>query len=159
MLRGPHLIRWETLIGIVLLFDIGILPETYLKQFELSKPIERIYGIRYKYAFYRLYDLWRKRRMKHAGSERYINYRLIHNLKIYYELECRDPRDRIYALLAISGDARDLNIRPNYSDSTTPDLLAIQLTTSLFKRKDYQPHCLEMLLSACYWRQFSTLPS
>jgi hypothetical protein len=146
MLRGPHLIRWETLIGIVLLFGISILPETYFERFEKSRPVEWIYKMK---PIYNLYDLWRKRRMRRVGGDRSDIYQLIHNLRRYYELQCRDPRDRIYALLTISGDVEKLNIQPDYSDSTTADLLAIQLTASLFKLKSYQPHCLQILPGVC----------
>jgi len=66
-------------------------------------------------------------------------------MQIYDELKCRDPRDRIYALLAISSDTTQLSIKPDYSASISE---VFRMVTIYILR---QASDLQVLRFACYW--------
>jgi hypothetical protein len=70
---------------------------------------------------------------------------LLQNMQIYDELKCRDPRDRIYALLAISSDTTQLSIKPDYSASISEVFRMV--TISILR----QASDLQVLRFACYW--------
>ena len=57
------------------------------------------------------YSLWAKRQAWGKPNTATLDY----NMADYRTLQCRDPRDRIFSMLAISSDAKELDIQPDYS--------------------------------------------
>ncbi|KAK3643753.1 hypothetical protein LTR56_010059 [Elasticomyces elasticus] len=72
---------------------------------------------------------------------------LLQNLLFYRDAECSDPRDRIYALLAISEDKYDLT--PQYSEGYTA--VCIEFAVACISRG----WLLNMLMCACESRETS----
>ncbi|KAJ4297624.1 hypothetical protein N0V90_005517 [Kalmusia sp. IMI 367209] len=141
-------------------FMQGILPVRYLKRFadernlDISSPTSS------------LLHMWRTRLNARTGVGQSPSFPLLStNLSLTYGLQCRDPRDRVYALLAISSDV-DLDattplIQPDYSDATTLAVLSKRLTLAWLKREDLYHTAVfhAVILLACKWRQPSALPS
>jgi hypothetical protein len=76
---------------------------------------------------------------------------LLSNLCYYEQLQCRDPRDRIFALLAISSDAKtDLGITPNYEEPASHTFWRVSI--SILEKKSGG---LNLLAVACQLENFS----
>ena len=126
-LRGPELLNWETITLIPCLFQIHVLPEllTVTDWHNVSTvPWADLISVTYY-----LTTLCAKRRSSaSAGRGLGSGYKptttLLYNIFAYANLlKCFDPRDRIYALLGLSSDARSLGIIPDYSESCTLDTI------------------------------------
>jgi hypothetical protein len=68
-------------------------------------------------------------------------------MAFYEDPQCQDPRDRIFALLAISSDAEGLEIVPDYSTTCTFSHLYHDISVRLLRRSI----TLEPLVYACCW--------
>src|SRR6201992_1124829 len=113
MLRGSQLLSWEIPIVMNLLFFLEFLPVDYatrLCEEELKQPHADIDD-----ASRSVFSMWHHRRLMllPEGDAEFAS--LLTNLGYYEMLQCRNPRDRIFAILAISEDAEQLKIQPDYS--------------------------------------------
>lgn len=162
ILKGGRLLSWQHLIGLLFLLYHKILP---------SEPFS-IFCTR-RYNSYRRYDdvsatlvslhsIWTRRRLEQAssfiGGQRYAS--LIQNIATFYRLQCKDSRDRVYALIAMSNDVnqqrgRSLTIRPDYSNATTPSVLSHRLSVAWIQGGQ----CFKILPFSCKWQKRSSLPS
>ena len=152
-LRGHRLLDWDTITAIPLLFAIGYLPQQYrdmgrsnLGENSLPWDVmeETQYGIR-----------WDRHARRQPGTS-YTWSTLLQNLQWYHPLRCADPRDRVYAVLAISQDAKELNLKPDYSPLNSADALAKQVSTRILGNAVN----LELLSFVCSLHRLnSTLPS
>ncbi|KAF2671424.1 HET-domain-containing protein [Microthyrium microscopicum] len=76
------------------------------------------------------FSIWRSRQLRRRS--RSPSYRsLLENIAYYPDLDCCDPRDRIYAMLGISYDSKALQIEPNYDEAYTIDQLYQDVSVSI----------------------------
>jgi hypothetical protein len=76
---------------------------------------------------------------------------LFSNLLNYEQLQCRDPHDRIFALLAISSDAKtDLGSIPNYEEPASHTFWRVSISILEGKNRS-----LDLLAMACQLENFS----
>ncbi|PMD31075.1 HET-domain-containing protein [Hyaloscypha variabilis F] len=118
MLRGRRLLHWISVASIPALFSMEMLPRKELRNDRLRsfvrKSVEELNQIDAAIAY-----TWalRQRRDSHNEYTPFIIQRkpvLDFNIFLFSCFECKDPRDRVYAILGISEDARKLGIVPNY---------------------------------------------
>ena len=145
MLRGCHILSWDSVVGIIILSHLGLLPQNLLDTL-LEQPIRQM--DRDGLLSISVFRLWLRRKRIVEDRARPQIWSLHDNMIWCSALKCRDPRDRIYALLAISHDAETLGIVPDYSESNTSSALAIWLSQRFFQADDD----LNKLTSACCWR-------
>ncbi|KAF1829387.1 HET-domain-containing protein [Decorospora gaudefroyi] len=152
-LRGHRLIEWDAIATVPILFAIRYLPQQYR---DLSRKRPDTMALRLDDAERTIYGIWWDR---HARSEHEAEYTwssLCHNLQWYQPVLCRDARDRVYAILAISEDAVALGLRPDYSDLNSAEILSKELSSRVLATG----YNLEFLSFSLSWRQpNSTLPS
>lgn len=113
MLRSPRLLSWNMVAILGLLYYLDLIPRKHAHEFWRSDPGA---GQSDPWAFtISFYSLWklRKEALRDPGAA--TAPPLLRNLESYLHLRCQDPRDRIFALLAISGDADILGITPDYN--------------------------------------------
>jgi hypothetical protein len=162
MLYGRQMLCWDSVAILPALFCLRILPEQYVSQFWMEHRRHTL--VAPASIAESVFSLWLSQRaMQRTSSpqETRVLFRttrtLLQNMERFEDLECRDPRDRIYALLAISSDTAELAITPDYSDAMSLSLLFRELSIRLLKTsKD-----LEALDFACRWDNASdsTRPS
>ena len=132
------------------------LPRCYLELFRIS--VASHWGnTGRRFDFLYLFTLWRIRKTKLINGQ-HIQSTLLLNLFNFYDLRCRDPRDRLYALLAIS-DADNLDLQPDYSDLCTPAILSRRLTTALIRYSDSWQQYSNIFVPACIWRYSDHAPA
>ena len=153
ILRGRQLIEWDAIAIIPILFAIGYIPHLYLR------TIKRIAGAdqfdRYTYGSIErsMYDMWWERRARSTGRP-YYRETLFYNIHQYAGLFCGNPLDQVYGILAISRDAHDLALTPNYGCAFKELIKEVSIRT-LKLASD-----LMLLGYASTWqRPDSTLPS
>jgi hypothetical protein len=139
VLRGPRLLLWDAVVAMPILFCLNILPAKYREQYwndRSSKSISPHGAIASS-----VYQLWRCRRVQiiqHPESNQ--SYQpmetLLSNLCFYRGHECRDSRDRIYALLAISSDRAELDITLDYSDANLVNNVYIHVSRLIIQRSN-----------------------
>ncbi|PMD30290.1 HET-domain-containing protein [Hyaloscypha variabilis F] len=149
MLHGSRLLSWETVAIISMLFYLDFIPRKHVDRFwrKGRRPFEENpWDISESiFAIWRTYRLKRKTPGGVITSSRDI----LSNMFRFQNLQCRDHRDRIYALLAISSDALELGISPDYSKS--PQKIFLDASISIINhRKD-----LVMLNFACHMDNLS----
>ncbi|EXJ76532.1 uncharacterized protein A1O5_01040 [Cladophialophora psammophila CBS 110553] len=151
-LRGHRLIDWDAITAIPILFAISHLPQEYRdmgrRNLEGKVPWDEVektmYGIRWD------------RHARLVTETSYTWSSLFHNLQWYQSLLCGDARDRVYAILAISKDAKRLDLKPDYSPLNTADMLSRKLSIRVLENA----RNLELISFAFSWRPpNSTLPS
>jgi hypothetical protein len=138
MLRGPRVLPWAEVVVMPLLFQIRLLPYNIMVFFAPRPSPWDITGP--------LYAIWRYR-MTVVGHAVVPKEQLLINMYFYDTLRCRDPRDHIYALLAVSADSTDLGIDPDYSDSNPADRLYHQVSVRMLRSRSD----LIVLSCACKW--------
>ncbi|KAF2110753.1 heterokaryon incompatibility protein-domain-containing protein [Lophiotrema nucula] len=133
MLRGRHVLSWESLAGISLLASIlDIFPQELSIAFRRQKSndgdpkglLHALYflaGTRYRMA-----TLNPEHEFTPTAPLRGV-------MQYLRALQCRDPRDRVYALMSVSGDTERLGIVPDYSESNTALRLSLHLTQRLIE--------------------------
>jgi hypothetical protein len=128
ILRGPRLLSWYAVAIMSTLFGLNILPNTYVYRYwnvhratRTANPLEIATSV---------FSMWTERRRVQEQVELAQRYStemptpgtqarsLLQNMFYYEFLQCRDPRDRMFALLAISVDAIQLGIIPDYAKAT-----------------------------------------
>ena len=135
MLRGPRLLAWDAVVAIPLLFDIELLPQAHVYPFCPRSPWDISQS---------LYFIWH-RRTKLAEDPTVPKVSLLANLDRFDYLHCRDPRDRIYALLAVSRS--ELGIAPDYSKSNSTHRHYHQVSLRVLRDSSN----FEALVIACRW--------
>lgn len=118
ILRGRHMFLWDSIAHISFLYylDLSSTLRQQVNRFWREIVFDRRpFGV----ANY-LFSIWQPRQQK--KNEKAITHRkLLANMSWYNNLECWDPRDRIYAMLSISRDTIGLGITPDYSSSSPTD--------------------------------------
>ncbi|KAI8635167.1 heterokaryon incompatibility protein-domain-containing protein [Xylariaceae sp. FL1651] len=80
-------------------------------------------------------------------------YALLELLHQHRDCESTDPKDKVYGLLGLSGDAEDIGITPNYGRS--PE----EIFTDLFKKHVLATKSLDMICAVRFPKKFDSLPS
>jgi hypothetical protein len=137
-LRGPYLLPWDAVSLLPVLFYLEILPRGAVPLFwknnvpgEFKNPWKIADSV---------YWLWYYRRQLRTSEASHDDMQsqnarsLVANLVHFEDLECTDPRDRVYALLAISSDAIELGIAPDYSPDNTIKQLLEKLSMAAMQR-------------------------
>jgi hypothetical protein len=156
MLRGPRILDWCAVAAMSILFLLDILPSSSLHRFWQSnrqaKPSDML-SIALP-----LFPIWVYRRRKqfqrietsidgHRPSK--IADPLLSNMVSYQHMQCRDLRDRIFGLLAISSDTAELGVTPDYSKPANE----VFLQTSIAVLQHYPD--LRPLAYTCMLNNFS----
>jgi len=116
MLHGLSLLSWDAVVTMALLFDLYMLPLSYREVFgrqHLSASGKDLLRIEMS-----IYGLWHTRKMQEKAGWSYVGKPLLTTMAHYQFCECWDYRDRVFALLAISSNAIQLAIVPDYSISS-----------------------------------------
>lgn len=144
ILRGERLLSWDSVAVICTLFFGRLIPveaihlvwsQKYGHARESAAPWE------FPYAVFRSWKA--RRKLLKSGASKHDD--LITNMRFYDALGCQDPRDRIYALLAISGDTTELEIVPDYNIERKTLFCDISIRDFVSKKD------LSGLPYACYW--------
>ncbi|KAF2110665.1 heterokaryon incompatibility protein-domain-containing protein [Lophiotrema nucula] len=159
MLRGPESLSWDSVVTLSFWFKMDLLPQepvsslfrTGLVFDKERSPWSISYSLWYRWLERRLWQERPTHRSAHPPSVFQIQPSsqtrrpLVANLAAYQDLACTDPRDRIYALLGISSDATELNIKPDYSASV--ENVFRQASTAILRNSPD----LIFLAYACRW--------
>jgi hypothetical protein len=145
MLRGSRLLSWDAVAILGVLYYLEFIPRNLTYDFWHSTTaagMSDLWNIAGS-----LCALWKIRRMVRQDPCAATAFPLLRNLGDYVILRCEDPRDRIFALLAISGDADELGITPDYSQPISQVTQVFHQTSVaiLKKRAD-----LYLLVLACW---------
>jgi hypothetical protein len=144
ILRGQRLLPWEIFATIPSLrYANSIIPSIYYVYY-MFKASESLNAYKKATVLSRLMGM-RRVRTQDVGALR--NPSLLQNLATLGSLECRDQRDSIYALLSISKESDELDIRPDYSEDNS----AIDLFCSASVKMLHYYHDLRALAIACLW--------
>jgi hypothetical protein len=138
MLHGTNLLSWEAVALMSMLFALEILP-----LFKDDKSWAMMSDFDFDIAI-SVYWLWRPRFLRITKNY----HQLLTNIYIYETLKCRDLRDRVYALLAISCDSPALRIVPDYSENSKID--DVSRKVSIGHLLTYSSP--DILSYACRWR-------
>ena len=122
MLRGSYLLSWDAVATLPSLFFLDILPIFYATQFWSEKGMT-IISSPWAFADSLFVDLRSRRSRQDKGNIAEFKEPLLGNMLYYKNLQCRDPRDTIFAMIAISSDITELSISPDYSKSIARVLL------------------------------------
>jgi hypothetical protein len=140
MLRGPQLISWDAVMAMPILFHLELLPGSHLIRFWKETYSSSLMPRKVpRSMFYR----WRQKRK--CGAPQISN--LVENMAWHEDLECQDPRDRIFALLGISADPARLNITPDYSKGSSTSSTFLDASIRILHASSN----LGMLIHACRW--------
>lgn len=153
LLRGTRILSWDSLAVMSFLFFLKFIPRSYV--FEFWEKPHGSSAVRPSVKWRSPWDVaasvfsvWHPRYGAARGDEPHT---LLQNIYIYEHLECRDVRDRIYAVLAISSDVERLGITPDYQDD--PRSIFHKLSTKLLSSYDN----LEPLYVASCWDNLTDL--
>jgi len=172
MLRGRHLLSWDAVASLTLLFALDLLllscisylwDKIQFDEDDWQPPPPFAESV---------FCIWLHRK-KHFGEtldiagghcgmpgsvplEQYNH--LFDNMVRFQSLRCHDPRDRVFALRAISRDATEMAIAPDYSIQSTPEHLYHTITIHYLRASSKLGVILE---TACVWDNESSpsLPS
>ncbi|KUJ15753.1 uncharacterized protein LY89DRAFT_670297 [Mollisia scopiformis] len=161
MLRGPLLLPWDTIPVMAMLFFSELFPNAHYLRFNQEYGSQSYLAPGYFACS--LYSIWYNRKKLNtlkpriAGGPDELFVPTLSNMAFYQGLICHDPRDRIYGLLAISSDAKELGIISDYSVDRTASSVYLDFSVRVLQRwKD-----LELLAYASRWSNPSdiTVPS
>jgi Heterokaryon incompatibility protein (HET) len=154
MLRGSRTLSWDTVAIISVLFFLGLLPVTPVFAFWRKHREAASYGP-WEAANW-VFWLWKMRKMRKTKNT-FRKMTLLQNMMWCDRLECRDPRDRIFALLGICSDAAILRIAPDYSEDASVTSIFLRTSVSIIRHSSD----LSCLVYACLWNNSSNheLPS
>jgi hypothetical protein len=157
MLRGNRLLPWGSVASMTILFYLNILPRSIARDLldyqqrksgeagGLSSIAANVYGLWW-------YRRKADRTQAWGSSETQMRITTLVSLIVQFgELDCHDPRDRVFALLALSTDARQLAIEPDYSAENTLALHYRNYTARVLLTANN----LEPLVLACRWQNSS----
>lgn len=153
MLRGPHVLSWESVAGIVSLASTLVLPQGPYAAFWRRKGRDRLPDGFADAVFF----LSTTRFHIVKGNCRF-KYSLRATMSRLRALQCRDPRDRVYALMSICSDMGKLGIVPDYSQSNTALRFSLKLTQRLIEA-EMNLHILTDVCTRHPPNATSTLPS
>ncbi|KAG7286288.1 hypothetical protein NEMBOFW57_008596 [Staphylotrichum longicolle] len=118
---------------------LGLIPGVDMKRDDIREGISRRTGVYYM-GFDDLLESLSRLRLRCLAAKRGNDLRLplCEVVKEVYssnrpQILATDPRDRIYALLNLSRDARHMGIEPDYSDSLTTDQLYTQVSRTILE--------------------------
>ncbi|KAN0113321.1 HET domain containing protein [Hyaloscypha variabilis] len=149
MLHGSRLISWETVAIMPMLFYLHFIPREHV--FRFWRTGRRLLEENPWVISNSTFAIWRSYRLKRKtlGGVISSHGNILSNMFRFRNLQCRDHRDRIYALLAISFDAVELGISPDYSKS--PQQIFLDASISIINHyKD-----LALLILACQMNNLS----
>jgi Heterokaryon incompatibility protein (HET) len=152
IMRGPRRIDWLIIAATTIFFGLELLPPDLVMQFWTKNP--------HKPHF--LHPITCAEVMIAMTVDRILNFHdiatfeprrnlykpshsLLQNMALYDNHKCRNQRDHIYALLAVSSDTQQLSIKPDYS-STISDVYQAATICIIRQAKD-----LQFLREACHW--------
>jgi hypothetical protein len=148
ILRGQCLLAWDAIAVIPILFDLSMIPPCYINRFR-REARENSHRRRQDIAAAMWEIWWQRRAMSRTISTISTIDKpdafLLQNMQSYSSLQCRDPRDKIYALLAVSSDAKKLAIVPDYAQP--PETVFVQITVRHIQ--NYED--LRTLAFVCLW--------
>lgn len=153
LLRGTRILSWDSLAVMSFLFFLKFIPRSYVFDFwekPHGSPAVRP-SLKWRSPWdmaSSVFSVWHPR---YGAAQGDAPRTLLQNIYVYEHLECRDVRDRIYAVLAISSDVDKLDITPNYQDN--PRSIFHQLSIKLLSTYDN----LEPLYVASCWDNLSDL--
>lgn len=151
LLRGSRILSWDAVAAMNFLFYLKLIPRSYAFDFwekpHGSSAVPPVVKWRSPWDMTAsVFSVWWPRYGAARGAEPHT---LLHNIFIYEHLECRDVRDRIYAVLAISSDVDSLEIAPDYQKDL--GVTFHQLSMKLVSTYDN----LEPLYVASCWNNLS----
>lgn len=153
ILRGHRLLNWDAIAFVPILFAIGHLPRQYRDAGRRDSGESLLSWARVEQI---QYGTWWERHARLQPGASHTWSSLFHNLQWYQPLQCGDPRDRVYAILAISHDSEVLGLNPDYSSHNTVDALSRELSIRVLENAVN----LKLLSFSFSWRQAnSKLPS
>jgi heterokaryon incompatibility protein (HET) len=133
MLRGPRLLSWERVAIVSSFYFLQILPREHIASFWIKEHGEN--GVSPWSIAESVYSLWYERKTITMSMISYKATRLlVENIFWYHDLRCRDQRDRIFALLAISADAIDLGIAPDYSENNSVSKVFLDFSVRILQK-------------------------
>ncbi|KAF6845460.1 ankyrin and het domain protein [Colletotrichum musicola] len=154
-LRGPRLLSWTSVAAATFCFYLRFLPPSYVFDFwerptnDHTLPPAKRWRSPWDIAS-SVFSVWQPQygAMRGLGSST-----LLENIYVYQHLECRDLRDRVYSVLAISSDTDRLEIVPDYLRS--PADFFHELSVKLLRVYDnmyplYVASCWDNLLDPSY---------
>jgi hypothetical protein len=126
MLRGRRLLNWISVGSIPVLFLANLLPRGIRNELWPSLGLE----INPESIDNAIIHPWRLRMENiHGGRGTFLRTKpdLAFNISAFVEFGCKDPRDRVYAILGISEDAEELGIVPNYESPESQVFIDISM--------------------------------
>jgi hypothetical protein len=161
ILRGSHLLSWDALALLCALFLKRTLPlELFEAQFaKRLSPLVTVGAGPHHFLSDVVY-IWKDRQSHFPSKPRLQMVKststLFSNMVMYQSRACREPRDRVFALLGISVDATRLGIIPDY---TVAESLLLRDVSIRILSKARNPKVL--LYASCMWDNLSRpeLPS
>ena len=121
MLHGHRLLSWDSVAVMPVLFYLEILPNQHVYTLWETNP-KSLTNNPWDFAAC-IFSIWR------TYQQTRQSYSLLSNITRFERMQCREPRDYIFALLAISSDSIDLGITPDYSKS--PNQVFLDTTISM----------------------------
>jgi hypothetical protein len=139
MLYGDQTLPWDAIVLLAVHSDIGLLSSEKFSRLE-SEPEEFSHSKL-------MLDMWHHRqrcfvRLEGDLANSKLLNTLLYNIRAYRSLRCRDVRDHVYALLAVSSDTIELGITPDYGRHNDIRQLCIDLTIRILQ-KDGHLHALQ----------------
>jgi hypothetical protein len=126
MLRGQCLLNWISVGSIPVLFSINLLPKNLLGAVWPSLGL----NIDSDSMNHAITHPWRLRMDNdHDGLKTLTanSLTLGYNIFLFSTFQCKDPRDRVYAMLGISEDSEELGIVPDYQSPESQVLIATSM--------------------------------
>lgn len=144
VLYATYLLSWDALAAVPMMFGMELLPNCYVRRFwkEATPPMGAIPSN----ISASVYSLWHKRKAQQRDEKEVVQTLLV-NMSLCEDLKCWDPRDRIFALLAISSDAERLNIKADYSDAATASRVFLDVSIRILQCATD----LQLLRLVCRW--------
>jgi hypothetical protein len=131
MLHGHRLLSWDSVAVMPALFFLKILPRQHVYTFwETNRKllVDNLWHL--TSSIFSIWRIYQHARQKATTVTSLGNYLLL-NISRFDRMQCRDPRDYVFALLAISSDSINLGITPDYSKS--PNQVFLDTTISIIK--------------------------
>jgi hypothetical protein len=122
MLRGLRRIDWLAVASVPILFYLSLLDNEILDSvwasLNLAIPRYDVFSSMCLTWIVRLAHVAHSMKDNDCEDPQPVNFlTLATNINFYRHLKCKDPRDRVYAILGISSDSLWLEIQPHYNQS------------------------------------------
>lgn len=135
-LRGPRLLSWNSVAAATFCFYLRLLPPSYVFDFwdrpasDHALPPSQRWRSPWDIAS-SVFSVWQP---QYGATRGLGSATLLENIYVYQHLECRDLRDRVHSVLAISSDTERLGIVPDYQKS--PPVFFHELSVKLLAAYD-----------------------